>query len=91
MISAKRRTLYCVAATLRGAGPAYDRAMFASIFIEGAATTDAVCLSLAKSLGLDSDALRDIVADDAHALDLTVITVEGPLDARLRQVLALVK
>lgn len=34
------------------------------------------------------DALRDIVADDAHALDLTVITVAGPFDARLRQVLA---
>jgi 2-hydroxychromene-2-carboxylate isomerase len=55
---AQRRTLYCVAAARADLGAAYARAMFASIYAKGVATTEADCLRLA---GADGGRLQEIV------------------------------
>jgi 2-hydroxychromene-2-carboxylate isomerase len=64
---AARRTLYCVAAAHAGVGAAYARAMFASIYAAGVATTEAECLRLAESVGADGNRLRDMVDSGAAA------------------------
>lgn len=53
-----RRTLYCVAAARAGLGGAYAHAMFASIYADGVATTEADCLRLA---GADGRRLQEMV------------------------------
>ena len=67
IMSARRRTLYCVAASLQGVGAQYGRAMFASIYAEAIATTEDTCLSLAGQVGVDARKLRDAVDSGAAA------------------------
>lgn len=85
VISAERRTLYCVAAEMTGAAAPYCRAMFASIYADSAATTEEGCLRLARRTGLDPEDLRARVESGqaavrhkeivALALDLNVFGV----------------
>ena len=63
----RRRTLYCVAASLQGFGAQYGRAMFASIYAEAVATTEDVCLHLARQVGADARKLQEAVDAEAAA------------------------
>jgi len=60
-MSGLRRTLYCVAAARAGFGAAYGHAMFATIYADGIATTEADCLRLADTVGADGSQLQEAV------------------------------
>jgi len=85
LMDANRRTLYCVAAEMLGAGTAYCRAMFKSMYVDGIAVSEGDCAEIALQTGLDPDALRHEVDSGASetrhneiialALDLNVFGV----------------
>ena len=92
VLSAERRTLYCVASEMAGVAAPYCSAMFASMYADGAATTEDECLRLARNTGLDPEGLRDCVDSGraavrhkeivALALDLKVFGVPTFLAGR---------
>jgi len=64
-MSVARRTLYCVAAESQGYGAKYCRAMFASMYVDGVATSEDDCLNMARAIGADAAELQRAVDSGA--------------------------
>ncbi|MEQ8508430.1 MAG: DsbA family protein [Rhodospirillaceae bacterium] len=65
LMSAKRRTLYAVAATMLGVGERYNLALLEQIYGRGVAISEKDCKSLARSAGINLRELEDLLDSDA--------------------------